>query len=588
MRVWDVRGFGCITGSERFSTDVGRKFAGAQGTIGSERSFQTRSRRRFEYADEEEVPETKDEELFDQASSGIDYSKYEEINVSIEGETPAPPADSFKDLNLNSKIMRNVLKLGYSDPTPIQKHAIPNAVNNRDIMACAQTGSGKTAAFLIPIMNRILASPDFAPVNSRGGNRRAFGDAIQPLALVLAPTRELCRQIHEEARKFSYRTGISASMAYGGQSRQVQLRQMSRGCHILIATPGRLNDFLQSRAVSMSKICYLALDEADRMLDMGFAPQIEDIVIYSDMTQKEDRQTMVFSATFPSEIQKMASQYLNQDYIFITVGRVGSTTDLITQDVRFVQDFAKQDALLDILPELKQAIIFCRTKSEVDRLERFLFANQQKVSSIHGDKSQNARDRALFNFKQARTNIMVATDVAARGLDIPNVSHVINYDTPNNIDEYVHRIGRTGRAGKKGVAISFINGENVPVARELRDLLVESKQQVPEELEDLCNRRGRGGSYPVGRRGRGGEYRGRDGGSWRNRGVGRREGGRGGDRYGRRGGGYGRYEDRYGTDYGRRGERGGYRDDTKYSDRPASELISEIQRLKADLENRQN
>eukprot|EP00466_Bigelowiella_natans_P011589 jgi/Bigna1/79749/fgenesh1_pg.65_\ len=599
LKLWDIRGF----------TSIGDN-KGALAVRGFRTRASPRNRSAFD-DDAEEVPETAEEDLFNQTSSGIDYSKYEEIEVSVKGTDPEEAVDTFKGLGIHEKIMRNVDRLGYSDPTPIQKNAVPNAVKGRDIMACAQTGSGKTAAFLIPIMQRILESPHFKPSGPRQRSRRNFGEALRPLALVLTPTRELCRQIHEEARKFSNKSGISVCTAYGGQSRDVQLRAMSRGCDILIATPGRLNDFIQSRAVSMSNICYLALDEADRMLDMGFAPQIEDIVAYSDMTEKGQRQTMVFSATFPSEIQRMAAQYL-ENYVFITVGRVGSTTDLITQDVRFIQEFEKQDALLQCLPDFKQAIIFCKTKSGVDRLERFLIENRQRVSAIHGDKSQNARDRSLFNFKNGRTSIMVATDVAARGLDIPNVSHVVNYDLPNTIDEYVHRIGRTGRAGKTGIAISFMNHENTPIAKDLLNLLQESKQEVPDQLETLTRMRGRGGGG--GRRGGGG-----------GRGYGRRGGGGGryrdrnryednlrfdnrgrDDYYERRGGGFGGRRgggmSEYGYEEGGRSFRGG-REKWQYDNdgssdmmRPRSgnsgtkdsgdaDLLAEIQRLKNELEN---
>eukprot|EP00467_Chlorarachnion_reptans_P022684 CAMPEP_0114508248 /NCGR_PEP_ID=MMETSP0109-20121206/12487_1 /TAXON_ID=29199 /ORGANISM="Chlorarachnion reptans, Strain CCCM449" /LENGTH=574 /DNA_ID=CAMNT_0001687145 /DNA_START=84 /DNA_END=1809 /DNA_ORIENTATION=+ len=459
------------------------------------RAFQSVPRRRYK-DDAEEVPDTRDEELFNNSrTDGIDYSKYEEIEVSIEGNEASDSINTFSGLNLKPQLQRNIDKLGYVDPTPIQKYAVPNAVGKRDIMACAQTGSGKTAAFLIPIIQTILNNPNFKP-----HSRYKYGERISPLALVLAPTRELCRQIHEEARKFSYRTGVTTCSAYGGQSKDVQLRHMARGCDILVATPGRLNDFLSQRAVTMSKICYLALDEADRMLDMGFQPQIEDIVLYADMPDKTERQTMVFSATFPKEIQRLASSYL-EDYIKITVGRVGSTTDLITQDVRYVHKFQKWDMLEDLLPELKQAIIFSQTKSGVDRIEQDLSRKGIRCAAIHGDKSQNQRDRALLNFKQGRSKIMIATDVAARGLDIPNVSHVINFDMPNNIDDYVHRIGRTGRAGKRGTAISFVSDDNMPVVRDLKTLLVESKQEVPDAIERMClsrqsgmrNGKGRGG-----------------------------------------------------------------------------------------------
>ncbi|GAB5365857.1 hypothetical protein AAMO2058_001094500 [Amorphochlora amoebiformis] len=446
---------------------------------------------RAAYDEKEAVPDIDDEELFSKKSAeGIDYTKYEEIEVKVEGNT-VQPVENFSDLNLHPKVKANVEMYGYKDPTPIQKYSIPNSLEERDIMACVC--SGKTAAFLLPIMHRILNSTKFGRKKSRG-----YGDPIKPLALVITPTRELCRQIHEESRKFSFRTGIKSCTAYGGQPRDAQLRQMSRGCEVLIATPGRLNDFLENRNVSLADIEYLAIDEADRMMDMGFLPQIDRIVEHSDMSRS--RQTMVFSATFPKEIQSMAARYLNE-YVFITVGRVGSTTDLITQKIVYVQDFNKMDALRDFVQNIDLGIVFCKTKVMVDRLESNL-DREMRVSSIHGNKSQSQRDRALFNFKKGFSKLLIATDVAARGLDIPNVTHVINYDTPNNIDEYVHRIGRTGRAGKKGTAISFVNEENGPVVSDLIKLLKESKQDVPEELSKLESFGG--GGYGVSKPRRGG------------------------------------------------------------------------------------
>ncbi|ONK65591.1 uncharacterized protein A4U43_C07F38660 [Asparagus officinalis] len=310
-------------------------------------------------------------------------------------------------------------------------------------MACAQTGSGKTAAFCFPIISGIMKGKEFG---QRGG-RTAY-----PLGLILSPTRELSVQIHEEARKFAYQTGVRVVVAYGGAPISQQLRELERGVDILVATPGRLVDLLERARVSLQMIKYLALDEADRMLDMGFEPQIRKIVEQMDMPPSGVRQTMLFSATFPKEIQRLASDFLS-GYIFLSVGRVGSSTDLIVQRVEFVLQSDKRSHLMDLL-------------------------HAQRANGAHGKE----REYALRSFKSGQTPILVATDVAARGLDIPHVAHVINFDLPNDIDDYVHRIGRTGRAGKSGLATAFFNEDNANLARPLAGLMQESNQEVPAWL----------------------------------------------------------------------------------------------------------
>ncbi|XP_020272796.1 DEAD-box ATP-dependent RNA helicase 52B-like [Asparagus officinalis] len=348
-------------------------------------------------------------------------------------------------------------------------------------MACAQTGSGKTAAFCFPIISGIMKGKEFG---QRGG-RTAY-----PLGLILSPTRELSVQIHEEARKFAYQTGVRVVVAYGGAPISQQLRELERGVDILVATPGRLVDLLERARVSLQMIKYLALDEADRMLDMGFEPQIRKIVEQMDMPPSGVRQTMLFSATFPKEIQRLASDFLS-GYIFLSVGRVGSSTDLIVQRVEFVLQSDKRSHLMDLLHAQrangahgKQALtlVFVETKKGADSLEHWLCMNQFPATTIHGDRTQQEREYALRSFKSGQTPILVATDVAARGLDIPHVAHVINFDLPNDIDDYVHRIGRTGRAGKSGLATAFFNEDNANLARPLAGLMQESNQEVPAWL----------------------------------------------------------------------------------------------------------
>ncbi|KAA8549644.1 hypothetical protein F0562_001338 [Nyssa sinensis] len=385
---------------------------------------------------------------------------------------------------------------------------IPISLGGRDLMACAQTGSGKTAAFCFPIISGIMKG-QFVQKPPQG--RRM----VYPLALILSPTRELSCQIHDEARKFSYQTGVRVVVAYGGAPINQQLRDLERGVDILVATPGRLVDLLERARVSLQMIRYLALDEADRMLDMGFEPQIRKIVQQMDMPQPGIRQTMLFSATFPKEIQRLASDFLS-NYIFLAVGRVGSSTDLIVQRVEFVHESDKRSHLMDLLHAQRSngvdskhslTLVFVETKKGADALEHWLFSNGFPATTIHGDRTQQEREQALRSFKSGNTPILVATDVAARGLDIPHVAHVVNFDLPNDIDDYVHRIGRTGRAGKSGLATAFFNENNASLARSLAELMQESNQEVPAWLSRYAARSSFGGGKN--RRG-GGRFGGRD------------------------------------------------------------------------------
>ncbi|CBI32154.3 unnamed protein product, partial [Vitis vinifera] len=344
------------------------------------------------------------------------------------------------------------------------------------------------------------------------GSRTAY-----PLALILSPTRELSCQIHDEAKKFSYQTGVRVVVAYGGAPINQQLRDLERGVDILVATPGRLVDLLERARISLQMVQYLALDEADRMLDMGFEPQIRRIVEQMDMPPRGVRQTMLFSATFPKEIQRLASDFL-ANYIFLAVGRVGSSTDLIVQRVEFVQESDKRSHLMDLLHAQREngthgkqalTLVFVETKKGADALEHWLCINGFPATSIHGDRSQQEREHALRLFKSGATPILVATDVAARGLDIPHVAHVVNFDLPNDIDDYVHRIGRTGRAGKTGLATAFFNENNSSLARGLAELMQESNQEVPAWLSRYAARSSYGGGGRN-RRSGGGRFGGRD------------------------------------------------------------------------------
>ncbi|CAN1120438.1 DEAD-box ATP-dependent RNA helicase 52C [Linum perenne] len=431
---------------------------------------------------------------------GINFDAYNDIPVKASGTDVPPPVESFEEIDLEEGLIQNVQRCKYTKPTPIQKHAIPIAVAGRDLMACAQTGSGKTAAFCFPIISKVLKNGLQSGLSGRGGTRVA-----QPSALILSPTRELSCQIHEEAKKFAYKTGVKIVVAYGGASIQQQLLNMERGVDILVATPGRLVDMIERGRVSLNTIKHLAVDEADRMLDMGFEPQIRKIVQQMGMPPPGQRQTMLFSATFPDEIQRLASDFLS-DYIFLSVGRVGSSTGLISQKVELVQDMDKRSHIMKLLHAQKTngkrdlTLVFTETKRGADSLEDYLFRNGFPAIAIHGDKMQMERERALRSFKSGTTPILVATDVASRGLDIPNVSHVINYDMPKDIDDYVHRIGRTGRAGKSGQATAFFSDKNMSMAKPLVELMKESKQEVPSWLSEYAENENSSSSYSGGGR----------------------------------------------------------------------------------------
>ena len=477
-------------------------------------------------------------------STGIDFEMYEDIPV----ECSPPWEDSiktFQDIDFGAAVNKNIERCKFKNPTPVQKYAIPISIARKDLMACAQTGSGKTAAFCFPIIHGILTR---GLQGGQRGGRKTF-----PIALVIAPTRELAIQIHEESRKFAYQTGVRSVVVYGGAPAAQQFREMERGCDMLIATPGRLIDLVDRAKISLSMVAYLALDEADRMLDMGFEPQIRQIVEQRDMPSPGERQTMLFSATFPKEIQRMASDFL-KDYIFLTVGRVGSSHNLITQQVEYIQGYEdKKSMLMDLVSAVQGlTLVFTETKRGADQLEDWLSRQGFPSTSIHGDRTQQEREYALKSFRSGKTPILVATDVAARGLDIPHVTHVINFDLPSDIDDYVHRIGRTGRAGKKGLATAFFTDKDGGLARPLMELMEEAGQEVPSFLGGFASRGfgGGGGRRGGGRRG-GGGFGGRD---FRSGGGG---GGGGGGGWGGGGGGYGGGGGGYGGGGGGYGGGGG-------------------------------
>uniref|UniRef100_A0A3Q1C672 RNA helicase n=1 Tax=Amphiprion ocellaris TaxID=80972 RepID=A0A3Q1C672_AMPOC len=411
-------------------------------------------------------------ELFSGSNTGINFEKYDDIPVEATGSNCPPHIESFHDVDMGEIIMGNITLSRYTRPTPVQKHAIPIIKSKRDLMACAQTGYQTSLFYFF-----------YPQENGRYGRRKQY-----PISLVLAPTRELALQIYDEARKFAYRSRVRPCVVYGGADIGQQIRDLERGCHLLVATPGRLVDMMERGKIGLDYCNYLVLDEADRMLDMGFEPQIRRIVEQDTMPPKGIRQTMMFSATFPKEIQILARDFLD-DYIFLAVGRVGSTSENITQKVVWVEETDKRSFLLDLLNATGKdslTLVFVETKKGADALEDFLYHEGYACTSIHGDRSQRDREEALHQFRSGRCPILVATAVAARGLDISNVKHVINFDLPSDIEEYVHRIGRTGRVGNLGLATSFFNDKNSNITKDLLDILVEAKQEVPSWLESLA------------------------------------------------------------------------------------------------------
>ncbi len=334
-------------------------------------------------------------------SSGINFDKYQDIPVDVSGKNLPEPIENFESSLLDDLVKSNIRLAGYNHLTPIQKHSISIVTVERDLMACAQTGSGKTAAFLLPIISQQIKAGVKKPLSR-------FNTITQPTTLILAPTRELVMQIHDESRKFAYRSDVRCCLCYGGTPIGDQLRDIERGCQLLVATPGRLVDLIQRRKISLSEVKFLVLDEADRMLDMGFEPQIREIVQQNDMPQ--ERQTLMFSATFPRNMQMLARDFLD-DYVFVAVGRVGSTSENIVQEIMYVEDYDKRSRLLDILhadaataaasenPDANLTLVFVETKRSADMLCSFLIDQRFPATSIHGDRNQREREYALQTFK---------------------------------------------------------------------------------------------------------------------------------------------------------------------------------------------
>ncbi|MCL4200914.1 MAG: DEAD/DEAH box helicase [Pirellulaceae bacterium] len=391
---------------------------------------------------------------------------------------------NFADLGLDPSLLRAVSSEGYTSPTPIQSEAIPHVLRGCDVLGCAQTGTGKTAAFALPILHRLMQSGAGQPPRDRGSR----GPSRFPRVLVLSPTRELAGQIGDSFRTYGRHTGLRHTVVFGGVSQQPQVRDLQRGVDILVATPGRLVDLMGQGFVDVSRVGIYVLDEADRMLDMGFLPDLRRV----QAKLPADRQTLFFSATMPDAIRQLADSLLS-DPVQIRIAPVKATTALIAESVCFVPKQAKSQLLTDLLTGegVVRAMVFTRTKHGADRVARHLNQAGIRAEAMHGNKSQSARQRTLAGFRSERPPVLVATDVAARGIDVDGVSHVFNYDLPHEPEMYVHRIGRTGRAGAAGIAVSFCDDQERKLLQSIerlirRKLLVEQSVAASEATGDAA------------------------------------------------------------------------------------------------------
>jgi ATP-dependent RNA helicase RhlE len=379
---------------------------------------------------------------------------------------------NFQQLNVIAPILKALQSQGYTNPTPIQQHAIPVALKGRDLLGCAQTGTGKTAAFAIPILQLLHQQQE------EGKGRTGIK------SLILTPTRELAIQIEESFKDYGQHTNLRHVAVFGGVSQYQQVKELRRGIDILIATPGRLLDLIAQRHISLQQIEIFVLDEADRMLDMGFINDVKKVI----SKLPEQKQTLFFSATMPAEIQKL-SQMLLHNAVKVEVTPSSTTAEKIDQAIYFVEKPNKVSLLLHLLRtnDIENALVFTQTKHGADKLCKHLTRENIRAQAIHGNKSQNARQMALENFKKRQIRILVATDIAARGIDIDKLSYVINYDIPNIPETYVHRIGRTGRAGEEGKAISFCSMEEKMYMRDIQKITSQTIPVIDEHPFPMSN-----------------------------------------------------------------------------------------------------
>ncbi|XP_024145115.1 probable ATP-dependent RNA helicase DDX5 isoform X2 [Oryzias melastigma] len=426
--------------------------------------------------------------------------------VTVKGRDCPKPIIKFNEAAFPSYVMDMIVKQNFTEPTPIQSQGWPVALSGKDMVGIAQTGSGKTLAYLLPAIVHIQHQPFLE-----------HGDG--PICLVLAPTRELAQQVQQVAAEYGRASRLKSTCIYGGAPKGPQIRDLERGVEICIATPGRLIDFLECGKTNLRRCTYLVLDEADRMLDMGFEPQIRKIVEQI----RPDRQTLMWSATWPKEVRQLAEDFL-KDYVQINIGALQlSANHNILQIVDVCNDMEKEDKLIRLLEEImsekeNKTIIFVETKRRCDELTRRMRRDGWPAMGIHGDKSQQERDWVLNEFRYGKAPILIATDVASRGLDVEDVKFVINYDYPNSSEDYIHRIGRTARSQKTGTAYTFFTPNNMKQAGDLISVLREANQAINPKLIQMAeDRGGRGrggrGGYKDDRRDRYGGGRGNFGGS---------------------------------------------------------------------------
>src|SRR3954470_7655904 len=366
---------------------------------------------------------------------------------------------SFDSLGLRAELLRAVAEQGYTEPTPIQKQAIPVVLAGRDLLGAAQTGTGKTAGFTLPLLQRLSEKTNASHSPARHPVR----------ALIITPTRELAAQVEESVRTYGkYVGGLKSALVYGGVGMQPQVDALRRGVDILVATPGRLLDHVEQKTADLRYVEILVLDEADRMLDMGFIHDIRKILALLP----RERQNLLFSATFPEEIRKLSGSFM-KDPVTVEVARRNTPIELVAQVAHPVDAGRKRELLAHLVKtgDWRQVLVFCRTKHGANRLAHQLTREGVHADAIHGNKSQNARERALEEFKAGKVRVLVATDIAARGLDIEALPHVVNYDLPHVAEDYVHRIGRTGRAGSEGEAVSFVSAEERPLMAAIERLI---------------------------------------------------------------------------------------------------------------------
>ncbi|CAD6994644.1 ATP-dependent RNA helicase p62 isoform X2 [Ceratitis capitata] len=447
----------------------------------------------------------------------------DEHEITIRGNAPNPIQD-FSEAYFPDYVMKEVRRQGYKAPTAIQAQGWPIAMSGSNFVGIAQTGSGKTLGYILPAIVHI-------------NNQKPLERGDGPIALVLAPTRELAQQIQQVATEFGSSSYVRNTCVFGGAPKGGQIRDLQRGCEIVIATPGRLIDFLAMGATNLKRCTYLVLDEADRMLDMGFEPQIRKILSQI----RPDRQTLMWSATWPKEVKQLAEDFLG-NYIQINIGSLELCANHnIRQVVDVCEEHDKEDKLKSLLSEIYDTsenpgkiIIFVETKRRVDNLVRFIRSFGVRCGAIHGDKSQSERDYVLREFRSGKSNILVATDVAARGLDVDGIKYVINFDYPQSSEDYIHRIGRTGRSNTKGTSYAFFTKNNAKQSRALVDVLREANQEINPALEGMA-RNNRGFDGGRSRYGGGGGNT-RFNGTFRKGAIGGGGGGSGGRSYG---GGYG-------------------------------------------------